>query len=71
MAAGGGKWAAPWMVAVNLPVTILHALYVRSFEGFRRPWSQLEQLLEDVHVRELAFGSGYIMTGHALPLARS
>jgi SAM-dependent methyltransferase len=69
--AGGGKWAAPWMVAVNLPVTILHAPYVRSFEGFRRPWSHLEQLLEDVHVRELAFGSGYIMTGHALPLARS
>jgi demethylmenaquinone methyltransferase/2-methoxy-6-polyprenyl-1,4-benzoquinol methylase len=71
VAAGGGKWAAPWMVAVNLPARILHAPYVRSFEGFHKPWSHLEQLLEDVHVRELAFGSGYIMTGHKLPLARS
>ena len=71
VAAGGGKWAAPWMVAVNLSAMILHAPCVRSFEGFHRPWSHLEQLLEDVHVRELVFGSGYIMTGHALPLARS
>ncbi len=70
VAAGGGKWAAPWMVAVNLPVTMLHAPYVRSFEGFRRPWHHLEQLLEDVHVRELALGSGYILTGKA-PRTRS
>ena len=65
VAAGGGKWAAPWMVAVNVPVTMLHAPYVRSFEGFARPWHHLAQLLEDVHVRELELGSGYIMTGHA------
>lgn len=71
VAAGGGKWAAPWMLAVNLAVMILHAPYVRSFEGFHRPWSHLEQLLEDVQVRELAFGSGYILTGHARPPARS
>ena len=67
VAAGGGKWAAPWMVALNLPVTMLHAPYVRSFAGFKRPWRHLEQLLEDVHVRELALGSGYILTGHAPP----
>ena len=71
VAAGGGKWAAPWMVAVNLPVTMLHAPYVRSFKGFRRPWHHLEQLLEDVHVRELALGSGYILTGQAPPRTRS
>ena len=65
VAAGGGKWAKPWMVAVNLPVRMLHAPYVRSFEGFGRPWHHLAQLLEDVHVRELALGSGYILTGHA------
>jgi SAM-dependent methyltransferase len=64
VAAGGGKWAAPWMVAVNLSTMILHAPYVRSFDGFDRPWSHLEQLLEDVNIRELAFGSGYIVTGH-------
>ena len=65
VAAGGGKWAAPWMVGVNLLVRMLHAPYVRSFEGFDRPWSYLEQLIEDVHVREVAFGTGYIVTGQA------
>jgi SAM-dependent methyltransferase len=65
VAAGGGKWAAPWMVAVNLQARMLHAPYVRSFEGFGRPWNHLEQLLDDVHVRELAFGSGYVLTGRS------
>jgi trans-aconitate methyltransferase len=65
VAAGGGKWAAPWLVGVNLQARMLHAPYVRSFKGFGRPWSHLEQLLEDVHVREVALGSGYIVTGQA------
>jgi SAM-dependent methyltransferase len=64
VAAGGGKWAPPMMVGVNLLVSTLHAPYVRSFSGFDRPWRHLEQLIEDVHVRETAFGTGYIMTGH-------
>ena len=70
VAAGGSKWAAPWMVAVNLPVTMLHAPYVRSFKGFGRPWNHLAQLIEGVRVRELAFGSGYIVTGQAPPRTR-
>ena len=65
VAAGGGKWAAPAMVAVNIQARVLHAPYVRSFDGFDRPWQHLEQLVEDVQVRELAFGSGYVMTGKA------
>jgi hypothetical protein len=67
VAAGGGKWAAPVMVAVNMQVRMLHAPYVRSFEGFDRPWNLLEQLIEGVHVREMVFGSGYIVTGRAPP----
>jgi trans-aconitate methyltransferase len=63
VAAGGGKWAPPMMVAVNSMVSLLHAPYVRSFRGFDRPWQHLEQFVEDVQVRELAFGSGYVMTG--------
>src|ERR1700738_4207116 len=63
VAAGGGKWAAPWMMAVNMQARMLHAPYVRSFEGFDRPWNHLEQLIEDVQVHELAFGSGYVLTG--------
>ena len=63
VAAGGGKWAGPAMVAVNLQARMLHAPYVQSFDGFDRPWLHLEQLVEDVRVREMAFGSGYVMTG--------
>jgi demethylmenaquinone methyltransferase/2-methoxy-6-polyprenyl-1,4-benzoquinol methylase len=63
VAAGGGKWAGPMMVAVNSMVRALHAPYVRDFSGFDRPWRYLERLVEDVQVRELAFGSGYVMTG--------
>jgi hypothetical protein len=63
VAAGGGKWAPPLMVGVNLLVSMMHAPYVQSFAGFGRPWSHLEPLVEDVQVREMALGSGYIMTG--------
>ena len=63
VAAGGGKWAAPIMVAANMMTSMLHAPYVRSFSGFDRPWGHLEQLVEDVSVCEVAFGNGYVMTG--------
>jgi len=63
VAAGGGKWAPPMMVALNSMVGMLHAPYVRDFSGFDRPWRHLERLVEDVRVEEMAFGSGYVMTG--------
>jgi len=63
VAAGGGKWAAPLMVALNSMVSMLHDPYVRSFSGFDRPWRHLEELVEDIRVREMAFGTGYVMTG--------
>jgi ubiquinone/menaquinone biosynthesis C-methylase UbiE len=63
VAAGGGKWAAPWLVAVNSMIRALHAPYVRDFSGFDRPWRYLERLLQDVQVQETAFGGGYVMTG--------
>jgi demethylmenaquinone methyltransferase/2-methoxy-6-polyprenyl-1,4-benzoquinol methylase len=63
VAAGGGKWAAPMMVALNSMVGMLHGPYVRDFSGFDRPWRHLEQFVEDVQVQEMAFGSGYVMTG--------
>jgi SAM-dependent methyltransferase len=69
VAAGGGKWAAPWMVALNWQVRALHAPYLESFEGFDRPWSHLEHLVRDVHIRELALGSGYLLTGRVLGTA--
>src|SRR5215831_932685 len=69
VAAGGGKWAAPLMVAVNVQVRMLHAPYVRSFDGFDRPWNHLEQLVEGIQVDEVAFGGGYIATGRVPPRA--
>jgi protein-L-isoaspartate O-methyltransferase len=65
VAAGGGKWAAPWLVGVNMQARMLHAPYVRSFEGFDRPGHHLEPLMEDVQLREVAFGSGYVLTGRS------
>jgi tRNA A58 N-methylase Trm61 len=62
VAAGGGKWAAPLMVGVNAMVMSLHSPYVRSFEGFDRPWTHLERMTRDVQVREVAYGGGYVMT---------
>jgi demethylmenaquinone methyltransferase/2-methoxy-6-polyprenyl-1,4-benzoquinol methylase len=63
VAAGGGKWAAPWLVGLNAQVRILHAPYVRSFDGFAKPWTHLERLIEDMHLHELACGTGYVLTG--------
>jgi SAM-dependent methyltransferase len=67
VAAGGGKWAAPWLVGVNMQARMLHAPYVRNFEGFDRPWHHLEPLIEDVQLREVAFGTGYVLTGRIKP----
>ena len=61
-AANGPPWV---MMALNLQVRTLHAPYVRSFSGFGRPWNHLEEMIEDIDVREVALGSGYIVTGHA------
>jgi hypothetical protein len=63
VAAGGGKWAAPWLTGLNAQVMMLHAPYVRSFDGFARPWTHLERIIEDVRIRELAIGAGYVLTG--------
>jgi demethylmenaquinone methyltransferase/2-methoxy-6-polyprenyl-1,4-benzoquinol methylase len=63
VAAGGGKWADPWMLALNFQVRALHAPYIRDFRGFDRPWSRLEPLLHNFQVRQLAMGTGYVATG--------
>jgi ubiquinone/menaquinone biosynthesis C-methylase UbiE len=42
VAATGGKWAAPWLWPLNLLVFQVHAPYVGSFDGFDRPWSNLQ-----------------------------
>ncbi len=59
----GGRWADPSLVAYNAVIRSLHAPYIKDFGAFDRPWTQLEELLEDTRVGEIAFGSGYLLAG--------
>jgi SAM-dependent methyltransferase len=60
IASGGGKWAAKWLVLLNAYVAALHRPFVRSFEGFDRPWSLLAPYLQDLGITEMALGTGYV-----------
>jgi len=68
VAAGGGKWALPWMGGLNLLVLAVHQRYVRDFEGFDRPWSRLERFVDDLRIEEVEFGTGYLAVGRARPV---
>jgi len=72
--AGGGKFAAPWMIAMNFQVMALHRPFVRSFDGFARPWALLASLVTNLKVTEFALGTGYCAVGTVrqdLPRSRS
>ena len=45
-------------------VADLQAPFISDFTGFDQPWRLLAELVPDLHVRELAFGAGYIALGH-------
>jgi hypothetical protein len=61
--AGGAKWA-PWRrsgaVSLNLSTWRLNRGCVTTFEGFKRPWSRLADLVPELCVEELYLGGGYI-----------
>jgi SAM-dependent methyltransferase len=63
VAAGGGKWAPAWAVAVNAGAYALHAPYVRDFAGFDRPWTHLVRRVPGLAVREVALGAGWVAGG--------
>jgi ubiquinone/menaquinone biosynthesis C-methylase UbiE len=68
--AGGPKWAH-WRgfgaLSMNLRTWRMNRHCVTTFEGFRRPWSHLELLVDDLVVDEVFSGGGYIACGvHAL-----
>ncbi|GAA4677554.1 hypothetical protein GCM10023215_07850 [Pseudonocardia yuanmonensis] len=63
VAAGGGKWAPGWALAVNAAVFALHAPYVTSLQGFGRPWALLAERVPDLAVQEVAMGGGYLARG--------
>jgi SAM-dependent methyltransferase len=65
VAATGGKWAAPWLWPLNVLVWRLHAPYVSSFDGFDRPWRNLQAYCQDLHVRKIGWDTGFLATGTA------
>jgi len=65
VAAGGGKWAAPWLIPLNMFTYALHEPYIRDFHGFDRPWRLLKEFVDDFSVSEIACGTGYLAVGRA------
>ena len=65
VAAAGGKLPGPWMWPLRTWITQLHAPFINDFTGFDKPWRQLARHVPDLHIRELAFGAGYLALGHA------
>lgn len=63
--AGGGKFTSSWFFALNMQVSALHRPYVRSFDGFARPWAVLAPFLDDLQVTEFALGTGFCAVGRA------
>lgn len=63
IAAGGGKWAPAWALALNASVFALHAPYIADFAGFDRPWALLAKRVPGLAVREVAMGGGYVASG--------
>jgi ubiquinone/menaquinone biosynthesis C-methylase UbiE len=63
--AAGGKWPSPWLAALSALVATVHAPFVRDFTGFDCPWRYLAELVDDLGVTEIAFGTGYLALGRA------
>jgi ubiquinone/menaquinone biosynthesis C-methylase UbiE len=62
--ATGVKWAPWWAPAVNSYMVTIAASYITSFEGFDRPWAQIERYVPNIEVEELSFGSGFLASGN-------
>jgi precorrin-6B methylase 2 len=64
--AGGPKWAR-WRHSdglwVNFSTWRMNRDCVTTFEGFTRPWSHLQCLVQDLIVDEVFHGGGYIASG--------
>jgi ubiquinone/menaquinone biosynthesis C-methylase UbiE len=59
----GPKTAARWNWPLNAVIRRIAKGYVTTFEGFDRPWSHLEDHLEDFTVRNLPLGGAYLADG--------
>jgi acyl dehydratase/ubiquinone/menaquinone biosynthesis C-methylase UbiE len=62
LAAAGPKWTA-FAPQLNPLVWQVARQYVTTFEGFRRPWAELERAVPDLAVEEACFGCVYLASG--------
>jgi acyl dehydratase/ubiquinone/menaquinone biosynthesis C-methylase UbiE len=62
LSAAGPKWTA-FAPQLNPLVWQVASQYVTSFEGFRRPWAELERVVPDLSVEEAYFGCVYLAWG--------
>jgi protein-L-isoaspartate O-methyltransferase len=70
--AGGPKWASwsrPGAVRMNFATWRMNRACVTTFEGFHRPWSHLEPLVDNFVVDEVFCGGGYLAYGIRPPKA--
>ncbi|HWE13246.1 MAG TPA: methyltransferase domain-containing protein [Solirubrobacteraceae bacterium] len=72
--AAGPKWV-PWRgsagVSMNFRTWRMNRGCVTTFEGFARPWSHLEPLVNNLVVDEVFHGGGYIACGIRPPRAEA
>jgi SAM-dependent methyltransferase len=68
--AGGPKWG-PWRgsggLSTNFRTWRMNRDCVTTFEGFSRPWSHLERLVDNLIVDEFFHGGGYLAWGRRSP----
>jgi ubiquinone/menaquinone biosynthesis C-methylase UbiE len=62
MAAAGPKWS-PLAPPLNLMVWQVARQFVTTFEGFARPWTELERVVPKLAVEETYFGCMYLAWG--------
>ena len=72
--AGGPKWAPWWRsgaLSMNFNTWWVNRDRVTTFEGFGRPWSHLEPLVDNLVVDEVFGGGGYIASGIRPPTPKA
>ena len=62
LAAAGPKWTA-FAPQLNPLVWQVARQFVTTFDGFRRPWAELERAVPDLAVEEACFGCVYLASG--------
>jgi len=63
VAAAGMKYAPWWLAPLNFVVRAQARPYMTTFEGLARPWSLLQEYLEQFAFEPVLFGTGYIGWG--------